>query len=151
MKKFILLIALVIGFLSVSAQTVRTKTLPVNIYLWEYTGLATDTLGAGQTTWGYETVINKSDGFFYNIRVKVSDKTTGANGVGTIKLQGKHFSTDTYSDITTISWTGVGSTDTITPFTQVTTKQYYRYLKVLVTRTGGLIKVDYIKNSLKKN
>ena len=151
MKKFILLIALAIGFLSISAQTVKKYTLPVNQYFWNYTGTAADTLGVGQTTWGYETIINKQDGFFYNIRVKVSDKTTGGAGVGTIKLQGKHFSTDAYSDITTISWTGVGSTDTIAPFSQVTTKQYYRYLKILVTRTGGLIKVDYIKNSLKKN
>ncbi len=151
MKKFLILVILFISMLSVGAQTVRKKTLPTNIYLWEYTGTAADTLGAGQTTWGYETILNKADGFFYNIRVKVSDKTTGAAGAGTIKLQGKHFSTDNYTDITTITWTGVGSTDTIAPFTQVTTKQYYRYLKVLVTRTGGLIKVDYIKNSIKKN
>lgn len=136
---------------ALTAQTVKTTTLPRNIYFVNYTGVAADTLGVGQTTWGYEVNLNKADGYFYNIRVKISDKTTGGAGVGTIKLQGKHFNTDSYSDITTISWTGVGSTDTIAPFSQITTKQYYRYLKILVTRTGGLIKVDYIKESLKKN
>lgn len=150
MKKILLFLVLMVSF-ALTAQTVKTTTLPRNIYFVNYAGVAADTLGVGQTTWGYEVNLNKADGYFYNIRVKISDKTTGGAGVGTIKLQGKHFSTDTYADITTISWTGIGSTDTIAPFSQISTKQYYRYLKVLVTRTGGLIKVDYIKESLKKN
>ena len=150
MKRLLLLTALFVGMFAINAQTVKTYMFPAGIYTKTYTGVAADTLGVGQTTWGYEFEVNKPDGLFYNTRVKISDKTTGANGVGTVKLQGKYFDTDTYSDITTVTWTGVGSTDSIVPFQNVSTKNYYRYLKVLVTRTGGLIKVDYIKNSLKK-
>ena len=150
MKKFLLTIALVVGMFAMNAQTVKTYMFPAGTYTKTYTGVAADTLGVGQTTWGYEFEVNKPDGLFYNTRVKISDKTTGANGVATVKLQGKYFDTDSYSDITTVTWTGVGSTDSIIPFTNVSTKNYYRYIKVLVTRTGGLLKVDYIKNSFKK-
>jgi len=150
MKRLVLAIAFMAGIVAMQAQTVRTFMYPAGTFTKTYTGVATDTLGAGQTTWGYEMEVNKPDGLFYNTLVKISDKTTGANGVGTVKLQGKYFDTDTYTDITTVTWTGVGSTDSIIPFQNISTKNYYRYLKVLVTRTGGLIKVDYIKNSLKK-
>ena len=150
MKKILLAISFLIGIVSVNAQTVKTFMYPSATYTKTYIGTAADTLGVGQTTWGYEMEVNKADGLFYNTRVKVSDKTTGAAGVGTVKLQGKYFDTDSYSDITTVTWTGVGSTDSIISFQNVSTKNYYRYLKILVTRTGGLIKVDYIKNSLKK-
>jgi len=150
MKRLLLAIAFIVGLFAIQAQTVRVAPYPAGTYTKTYVGLATDTLGVGQTTWGYEIQVNKPDGLFYNTRVKISDKTTGANGVGTVKLQGKYFDTDTYTDITTVTWTGVGSTDSIIPFQNVSTKNYYRYIKVLVTRTGGLIKVDYIKNSFKK-
>lgn len=135
---------------AVQAQTVKKFMYPAGTFTKTYTGTVSDTLGVGQTTWGYEMEVNKSDGLFYNTRVKVSDKTTGANGVCTVKLQGKYFDTDAYSDITTVTWTGVGSTDSIIPFQNVSAKNYYRYMKILVTRTGGMLKVDYIKNSLKK-
>ena len=128
MKKFLLIIAFVVGMFAIQAQTVKSYMYPAGTYTKTYT----------------------ADGLFYNTRVKVSDKTTGAAGVGTVKLQGKYFDTDSYSDITTVTWTGVGSTDSIISFQNVSTKNYYRYLKILVTRTGGLIKVDYIKNSFKK-
>jgi len=150
MKKFLLIIAFVVGMFAMQAQTVKSYMYPAGTYTKTYTGMAADTLGVGQTTWGYEMEVNKPDGLFYNTRVKVSDKTTGANGVATVKLQGKYFDTDTYSDITTVTWTGVGSTDSIIPFQNISTKNYYRYIKVLVTRTGGMLKVDYIKNSFKK-
>ena len=150
MKKILLIIAFVVGMFSMQAQTVKSYMYPAGTYTKTYTGMAADTLGVGQTTWGYEMEVNKPDGLFYNTRVKVSDKTTGANGVATVKLQGKYFDTDSYSDITTITWTGVGSTDSIIPFQNISTKNYYRYIKVLVTRTGGMLKVDYIKNSFKK-
>ena len=150
MKRLVLLVAFTVGLFAVQAQTVRTYMYPAGTFTKTYTGVATDTLGVVQTTWGYEFEVNKPDGLFYNTRVKISDKTTGGNGVGTVKLQGKYFDTDSYSDITTVTWTGVGSTDSIIPFQNVSTKNYYRYLKILVTRTGGLMKVDYIKNSLKK-
>lgn len=151
MKRIILFIAFLAGiFVAVEAQTVKTFMYPSGTYTKTYTGISTDTLGVGQTTWAYEMELNKPDGLFYTTRVKISDKTTGANGTGTVVLAGKYFDTDNYTTITTTTWTGIGSTDSIIPFQNISSKSYYRYLKVTVTRTGGLIKVDYIKNSLKK-
>ena len=86
----------------------------------------------------------------YVAKIKVSDKTTGAAGVATIKMQGKYFLADAYTDITTVSWTGVGSTDTTVTFTSVSNKVYYRYLRVLVTNTSGKSKVDFYKLLIKK-
>ena len=154
MKKFILFLVLTLAFaVSASAVTTIARTLKLNpnTYLFEYTGLATDTVGATNTTWSYEVNTNKVDGYFYDFRVKVSDLAPLAAGAGTIKLQTKAFATDTYADITTITWTGVGSTDTIAPFTQITTKVYKRYVRILVTRTGGTAKVVYVKAILRKN
>ena len=152
MKKLILFLFMLVGFVSLQAQIAKVVTLPSEVFVNEYTGVAADTLGTvTATTWSQEFIVNKVDGLFYNVRVKVSDKTTGANGVTTIKFQEKHFATDTYSDITTVNWTGVGSTDTIAPFTQVTTKQYQRYFRILVTCSSGKAKIDYTKVSFKKN
>ena len=109
MKRIILFIAFLAGlFISVEAQTVKTFMYPSDIYTKVYTGVAADTLGVGQTTWGYEMEVNKPDGVYYNTRVKISDKTTGASGAGTVVLAGKYFDTDNYTTITTTTWTGVG-------------------------------------------
>jgi len=150
MKKLIFIITLIAVAVSASAVTTIARTLKLNpnTYLFEYTGLASDTLGLVNTTWSYEVNTNKVDGYFYDFRVKVADGTAGA---ATIKLQTKAFATDTYADITTVTWTGVGSTDTIAPFTQITTKVYKRYVRILVTRTGGTAKVVYVKAILRKN
>lgn len=151
MKKIILFLILALSF-SLSAQIAKVSTMPQEVYYAEYTGTAVDTLGTvTATTWSQEYVVNKTDGLFYNVRVKVADKTTGANGAGTIKFQEKHFDTDTYSDITTITWTGIGSTDTIAQFAQVSTKQYQRYFRILVTCTAGKAKILYTKTAFKKN
>lgn len=154
MKKVILFLVLALGFIvsSASAQIAKTTIVPAATYYLEYTGTALDTLGTvTATTWSQEFTVNKEDGLFYNVRVKVADKTSGVAGVCTIALQEKHFDTDTYSTISTITWTGVGSTDTIAPFTQVTTKQYQRFFRILVTNTSGKSKIVYTKASFKKN
>lgn len=153
MKKVILFLVLIAFAVSASAVTTIARTLKLNpnTYLFEYTGLVSDTIGTVNTTWSYEVNTNKVDGYFYDFRVKVSDLAPLAAGAGTIKLQTKAFATDTYADITTITWTGVGSTDTIAPFTQITTKVYKRYVRILVTRTAGSAKVEYVKAILRKN
>lgn len=153
MKRFILFIVAIFSICVASAQVAKVDA-PWdfnNKYVNEYTGVATDTLGTvTATTWSYEVPVNKADGLFYVGKLKVSDKTTGAAGVCTIKMQGKYFAADTYTDITTISWTGVGSTDTTAVFTSVSSKVYYRYLRVLVTNTSGKSKIDYYKLLIKR-
>lgn len=151
MKQFIFMVMLFVGITTATAQKAYTLNMG-NLWVSEYAGIASDTLGTVvATTFSYTYELNKPEGVFFNGRVKVSDKTTGANGVCTIVIQGKHFSTDTYSTLKTVSWTGIGSTDTVAPLTEVTTKMYYRYYKVLVTNTGGKSKVDYVKLSFKSN
>ena len=153
MKKFILLIVAIFAIFTASAQVAITDPQWDFNTKWftEYAGTATDTLGTvTATTWSYTIPVNKSDGLFYVAKLKVSDKTTGAAGVCSIKLQGKYFLADSYTDITTVNWTGVGSTDTTAVFTSVSTKVYYRYFRVLVTNSSGKSKIDYYKILIKK-
>ena len=141
-----------VGF-TLNAQVAKVEK-PLNFetgWFSNYTGLAADTLGTvTATTWSYEIPVNKFDGLFYVSKIKLSDKTTGANGVCTVKFQGKYFDSDNYTDITTVQWTGVNSTDTTIPFSNVSTKIYYPYIRQLVTNTSGKSKVDYSKTIIKR-
>lgn len=145
MKKLLFLLTALTCLFSISstAQTI----LPVKKYIYEYKGVASDTVGVVDTVWNKAIQLNKLDGLFYNAAVKVSDATAGATCK--IKLQGKVFATDTYTDITELKWTGTG-TDTTFVFTGNTNKIYYRYLNFLVTGTANKTKIDYVKLSLKK-
>jgi hypothetical protein len=152
MKKLILSLVLMVGF-TLNAQVAKVAT-PLNFetgWFKNYIGLATDTLGTvTATTWSYEIPVNKFDGLFYVSKIKLSDKTTGANGVCTVKFQGKYFDSDSYTDITTVKWTGVNSTDTTITFSNVSTKIYYPYIRQLVTNTSGKSKVEYSKTIIKR-
>ena len=153
MKKIILLLTALLTIFIASAQIAKVDPQWDLNSKWvtEYTGVATDTLGTvTATTWSYAIPVNKADGLMYVAKLKVSDKTTGAAGVCSIKFQGKYFNADTYTDITTISWTGIGSTDTTAIFTSVSNKVYYRYLRVLVTNSSGKSKIDYYKILIKR-
>lgn len=145
MKKFIALLIIALGFgcMPVKAQIV----LPVQKFIYQFTGAASDTVGAVSTTWSKELQLNKLDGLFYNASVKVSDSTVGAKC--SVALQGKYFADDAYTTITTVTWYG-GGTDSTILFTQNSNKIYYRYLKVLVTRVAAKAKVSQINISLKK-
>ena len=153
MKKIILLAVFMIALVANAQKAYTPAGFVGEAGQWviEYTGVASDTLGTvTATTWSYAVTVNKPDGLFYVGKIKVSDKTTGANGVCTVKLQGKYFAADAYSDITSVSWTGVGSTDSTITYTSVSNKVYYRYLRFLVTNTGGKSKVDFAKLLVKK-
>lgn len=153
MKRFILFMAFISAIIAGFGQKSIESAAWDFTGKWvnEYTGVATDTLGTvTATTWSYAVPVNKPEGLFYIAKIKVSDKTTGANGSGVIKFQGKYFAADTYTDIDTVTWTGVGSTDTTATFTSITNKVYYRYLRVLVTNTAGKSKISYYKLLIKK-
>ncbi|CAB5226082.1 hypothetical protein UFOVP756_43 [uncultured Caudovirales phage] len=153
MKKFLSIIAICFLFISANAQ----KAISIDPLSFEkgwfvnYAGVASDTLGTvTATTFSYEIPVNKFDGVYYYGKIKVSDKTTGSAGVCTVKLQGKYFATDAYSDITTVSWTGIGSTDSTIVFSNISTKTFYSYYRYLVTNTSGKSKIDYVKTIIKK-
>ena len=143
MRKLILMLTLFVGAVAIQAQTV----LPVEKYVYSYAGLSTDTVGAVGTTWTKAIQLNKLDGLFYNASVKVADVTAGAKC--SVALQGKFFSGDAYTTITTVTWYA-GGTDTTILFTQNSSKIYYRYLNFRVTRVAAKAKVDLINLSLKK-
>lgn len=152
MKKLILFLFVLLAFAANAQKALVIPPLDFNTtWVHEYTGVATDTLGTvTATTWSYEIPVNKADGLFYVGKIKVSDKTTGAAGVCTVKLQGKYFAADAYTDITSVSWTGLGSTDSTITYTSVSNKVYYRYLRYLVTNTGGKSKIIYAKILIKR-
>lgn len=152
MKKLIFLFAILLSLTASAQKAISIAPLDfTNSWVNEYTGVATDTLGTvTATTWSYEIPVNKAEGLYYVGKVKVSDKTTGAAGVCTIKIQGKYFAADAYTDITTVSWTGVGSTDTTAVFTSISNKVYYRFIRYLVTNTSGKSKVDFAKLLIKR-
>jgi len=143
MKKVILFLILCFGFISLQAQTV----LPIEKYIFSYVGISTDTVGVGTTVLNKAIQLNKLDGIFYNAKVKVSDVTAGATC--TIALQGKIFSSDTYTTINTYTWYG-GGTDTTVLFTSNTNKVYWRYLNFKITRTANKAKLTSIDLSIKK-
>lgn len=143
MKRLILFLTLCIGFAAVQAQVI----LPVNKYIFAYSGTAADTVGFATTVWTKTIQLNKLDGLFYNANLKVSDVAAGAEA--TIKLKGKVFGTDGWTDITTYTWKG-GGTDTTVVFTANTNKVYWRYLQFEVTRVASKAKVSFINLSLKK-
>lgn len=147
MKKFKIVFALLIGLLAFNMQySTAQVTLPADQYLFDYTGVATDTVGTGTTTWSKEIIVNKPQMLYYNNQLKVT-KVSGSPRA-TIKLQGKLFSTDAYTDITTTSYYGT-TADTTINYTQVTTKQAYRYYRQLITATAGKTKVTWLKASFK--
>jgi hypothetical protein len=152
MKKILIALFVFVAFAASAQKAISIAPLDLsNVWVNEYTAVATDTLGTvTATTWSYEIPVNKPDGLFYVGKIKLADKTTGANGVCTVKMQGKYFAADAYTDITTVSWTGVGSTDTTITYTSVTNKVYYRYLRYLVTNTAGKSKVVFTKTLVKK-
>lgn len=145
MKKVILFLVLCFGFISLQAQIVRVAA-PLASNAWfipTYTGVAADTLGTvTATTWSYAVPINKFDGVFFIMEIKLADKTAGANGACTVQPQGKYFSTGNYVNIgSPVTWTGINSTDSTITISSVASKTYYSYLRVLVTNTSGKSKV----------
>lgn len=152
MKKIFLVLFVIFALVANAQKAISIAPLDLNLaWVHEYVGVATDTLGTvTATTWSYAIPVNKPDGLMYVGKLKLSDKTTGANGVCTVKMQGKYFLADAYTDITTVSWTGVGSTDSTITFTSVSNKVYYRYLRYLVTNTGGKSKIDFTKTLIKR-
>ena len=115
--------------ISLSAQTV----LPTNKYIYEYKGVASDSVGVVDTVWNKAIQLNKLDGLFYNAAVKVSDVT--ADATCKIKLQGKMFATDVYTDITELEWEGAG-TDTTFVFHRQYQQNLLQILKFLGYRYG---------------
>lgn len=145
MKKIIFLL---VAFFAMSfAQSSAQVLLKADNYIWEYTGLASDTVSANDVIWTKSIQLNKVDGLYYNAKVKVSDVT--ANSQCRVIMQQKIFDSDTYAAIDSITWYG-GGTDTTLVFTHNTNKTYHRNLRFVVRYIANKPKITYIGLSLKK-
>lgn len=145
MKKLVSILAIMFVTIVTIAQT-NTVISRVNNY-FEYTGVATaDTVGGTVTTWNKPILLSGEEALFYYSKVKVTET---ADFACTIKLQGKYFDSDTFTDITTINYTGVGS-DTTAIFSELSTAVKYKHFNILVTRTAGTGKVSFVKFMCKK-
>jgi hypothetical protein len=142
MKKLILLLMLCVGF------TLSAQKLTTTVWNYAYAGIAADTIGAVATTWSKTVDIATPYQTAYVVQLKLTDKVAG--GAATVVLQGKYFATDTYATITTVTWTGVGSTDSVITFNSTTNKYNYSYLKVLVTRTANKATINWFKVYVKQ-
>lgn len=142
MKKVLIFIML-LAAISLSAQKITEK-----VWSYAYTGVSTDTIGAGTTTWTKSVQVVLPYPVAYVFQVKVSDR--GAGGAATVALKAKNFATDAYSTLTTVTWTGVGSTDSVITFNSTTNKHNYNYYQVLVTRTANKATVNWLKAYVKK-
>lgn len=146
MKKLILfLIAFICLTVAPKAQSGKSASFGTG-YVVEYAGVAADSAIAS-VPWSKEFTLNKEDGLFYQLQIKLADQVAGAGAI--VKLQGKVWATDTYTDIDTKRWYG-GGTDSTINLVNISTKIYYRYLKVLVTQTATEAKISNVKISLKK-
>jgi len=153
MKKIILFSMCIFTF-ALNAQVAKIAA-PLAENAWfipTYTGVSTDTLGTvTATTWSYAVPVNKFDGVFFALQIKLADKTTGANGVCTVQPQGKYFESGTYTNIgSAITWTGIGSVDTTIQILSVSSKVYYPYIRAVVTNTSGKSKVVWYKFVIKR-
>jgi len=166
MKKLILiLLALFIGVSAFSQDRTVTRTLSPDQTLYDYTGQAADTLGTTVDTIAFVFHANKSQPVLHNIEVSTGSVAT-IDGTVTydVKLQGRTFSSDSWSDIDATN-TGLDATnggsdsqiDFTTDLSEVvdtlasTNHPFYRSFRVLVALNtvtgldaGEQIEVDYI-------
>jgi hypothetical protein len=162
MKKLIFVMAALILAFSVKAQDrTVTRTLAPGISLIEYSGHAADTLGTTQDTIAFVFQPNKTAPVVHNIEVNADPNTIDGTYTVDVKLQGRIFSTDSWSDIDATN-TGVDATSAITvdfntDLSEVidtlatTNHPFYNQFRILIANntTSGLdageqLSVDYI-------
>lgn len=140
-KSFSILLIAMLSLVAMNTAEAQVKLKP-STYAWVYTGMAVDTISATDTSWTYELIVNKPTSLFYNVSAKITELTSP--GKCAVSLQGKIFSDDDYTNITTYNYYGSG-TDTTIVFTQNTTKQFYRYYRVKVVYGANKVKIYNIK------
>lgn len=141
MKKFIGLLLLFIVSVAISNVTqAQTKLKPYE-YAYVYLGKTADTATVNQTNIYKDVFVNKPSSLYYNVSIKL---TTANAGKCSASLQGKIFTDDDYTNITTYNYAGSQS-DTTLIFTQNSTKQFYRYYRIKVTYSSGKCSIYNIK------
>ena len=147
MKKLILFIIALVASVAMYAQSNVKVLLKPDMYIYEYTGVAADKVDSTTTSWVKEIQVNKKEGLYYDLFVKVADGTPNAQCK--IYLSGKKFASDSYVVVDSLKWHGTG-TDTIFRRVSNTNKTYNRYLKIEVKQVANTTKIVSGGLSLKK-
>ena len=153
MKKLILiLIALFIGVSAFSQDRTVTRTLSPDQTLYDYDGVSQDTIGSGNTSIEWIFNSNKPTSINYVFKVQFElDDDIGGTYQKDVVLQGRHFSSDSWSDLEekqNQDFTG-SATDNVTLDYYDTTisdadslstdnSPFYRQYRVLI-RDGGTV------------
>jgi hypothetical protein len=133
MKKVMILlfgIALIMSF-SVNAQD-QSKTLKSKAYYYEFPFTSSDYIEASDTYY-VQVTSRKVEPLKYSIKVEM-DSISGAPQVAA-SIQGKVFTGDSWTNISTITWMGTAS-DTSFILGEISTAKYYRYWRVYFVATG---------------
>jgi hypothetical protein len=136
MKKLALILAtMLIGMISMG-QTVYEKKGDVSAYMdisenqtYWYSGTDATTITQADTLRSYTFGLDKTvDVLKQYVRIKLVENS-GTAGVE-VKLQGKHFWDESYTDILTATYTGDGADTTI--LFDGSTAKHYRFYKILL-------------------
>ena len=152
--KNILIILLAFVAFAVNGQDLSRNRggLKMDEFFPYYAGVAADTVGLTQDTVEVKWFVNKPKDLLYNWQTKVTE--TRGRGLVTISLQGRVFSTDAWTNITSIIYSG-GGTDTTVNFTQHTIASVvpYNHFRLYYTKanTLGAVKIIYVAGNLKYN
>lgn len=127
---------------SYSQNATIDKTMGYDDVLIEYTGDATDTIGATDSTWTY-TLKKKTDTRNYLSTEIHLDSIGGTADTVFVIRQYKKFSFGTYANLDTVIW--AGSADTIIKIVDGTARHnwYWRYL-VKGSTSSFNVGVDYL-------
>ncbi len=132
-------IALIMSF-SVNAQD-QSKTLKSSAYYYEFPFTSSDYVEASDTYY-VQVTSRKVEPLKYDIKVGM-DSISGAPQVA-VSIQGKVFTGDSWTNISTTTWMGTAS-DTSFILTETSTAKYYRYWRVYFVATGTAQKVEITK------
>jgi hypothetical protein len=142
MKKVMILlfgIALIMSF-SVNAQD-HSKTLKSSAYYYEFSFTSSDYVEASDTYY-VQVTSRKLEPLKYSIKVEM-DSISGDPQVA-VSIQGKVFTGDSWTNISTTTWMGTAS-DTSFILSEISTAKYYRYWRVYFVATGTAQKATITK------
>jgi hypothetical protein len=162
MRKIILILVLAVLAFSVEAQDrTVTRTLRPGLSLIEYNGQSGDTLGTTQDTIAFVLKPNSPRPVVHNIEVNAYPNTIDGTYTVDVKLQGRIFNTDSWSDIDATN-TGLDATSAITvdfntdlsdviDTLATTNHPFYNEFRILIANNtvsgldaGEQLTVDYI-------
>ena len=140
MKKLALILAtLLIGMISMG-QTVYEQKSSVTQYMdvaggtyYWYAGTDATTITQADTLRAYTFAVASVDVLKQYVKIKLVENS-GTAAVD-VKLQGKYFWDDSYSDILTASYAGTGADTTI--YLDGSTAKHYRFYKILLDGDGS--------------